>query len=156
MQAVAGRCGVSAGQSHPDSRAAAVPAAVFVPDARTGSAPLSEFARDLATADDKRAACQAKVERDEKEKDDIKRDAERLEAEARNWDEQSEMQMHLHHRWAQATTALQVSIALAAIAPDQEETARVRHAWCGSARPCYGRAGDAAYLRRCWRAVYPL
>jgi hypothetical protein len=24
--------------------------------------------------------------------------------------------MHLHHRWAQATTALQVSIALAAIA----------------------------------------
>jgi hypothetical protein len=26
------------------------------------------------------------------------------------------MQMHLHHRWAQATTALQVAIALAAIA----------------------------------------
>jgi len=24
--------------------------------------------------------------------------------------------MHLHHRWAQATTALQISIALAAIA----------------------------------------
>ena len=37
-------------------------------------------------------------------------------AEAKNWDEQSEAQMHLHHRWAQATTALQISIALAAIA----------------------------------------
>lgn len=77
---------------------------------------LSEFARDLATTEDKRAAYQAKVERYEKEKDDIKRDADRLEAEARQWDEKSEMQMHLHHRWAQATTALQVAIALAAIA----------------------------------------
>ncbi|BDE71310.1 MULTISPECIES: DUF4337 domain-containing protein [Delftia] len=77
---------------------------------------LSEFARDLATTEDRRAAYQAKVERYEKEKDDIKRDADRLEAEARQWDEKSEMQMHLHHRWAQATTALQVAIALAAIA----------------------------------------
>lgn len=77
---------------------------------------LSEFARDLATTEDRRAAYQAKVERYEKEKDDIKRDAERLEAEARHRDEQSESQMHLHHRWAQATTALQVAIALAAIA----------------------------------------
>ncbi|WP_019042521.1 DUF4337 domain-containing protein [Comamonas testosteroni] len=77
---------------------------------------MAEFARDLVATEDKRAAYQAKVERYEKEKDDIKRDAERLEAEARHWDEQSEMQMHLHHRWAQATTALQVAIALAAIA----------------------------------------
>lgn len=77
---------------------------------------MAEFARDLVATEDKRAAYQAKVERYEKEKDDIKRDAERLEAEARQWDEQSEMQMHLHHRWAQATTALQVAIALAAIA----------------------------------------
>ena len=30
--------------------------------------------------------------------------------------ERSDEQMHLHHRWAQATTALQISIALAAIA----------------------------------------
>src|SRR5256885_15522194 len=44
---------------------------------------LSEFARDLATTEDRRAAYQAKVERYEKEKDDIKRDADRLEAEGR-------------------------------------------------------------------------
>ena len=43
-------------------------------------------------------------------------DAEKLEAEATDWDKQSDEQMHQHHRWAQATTALQVSIALAAIA----------------------------------------
>jgi Na+/glutamate symporter len=41
--------------------------------------------------------------------------AEKAELESRDWDEQSEQQMHLHHRWAQATTALQVAIALAAI-----------------------------------------
>jgi hypothetical protein len=77
---------------------------------------MAEFARDLVATEDKRAAYHAKVERYEKEKDDIKRDAERLEAEARHWDEQSEMQMHLHHRWAQATTVLQIAIGLSAIA----------------------------------------
>ena len=39
-----------------------------------------------------------------------------LEAGATAWDRQSDEQLHLHHRWAQATTALQISIALAAIA----------------------------------------
>ena len=37
-------------------------------------------------------------------------------AEATAWDKQSDEQMHQHHRWAQSTTVLQVSIALAAIA----------------------------------------
>ena len=32
------------------------------------------------------------------------------------WDKSSDEQIHQHHRWAQATTVLQVSIALAAIA----------------------------------------
>ena len=50
------------------------------------------------------------------EKEDIKQAAEKLEHESREWDEQSEAQMHLHHRSAQATTALQIAIALAAIA----------------------------------------
>jgi hypothetical protein len=40
----------------------------------------------------------------------------KLEAEAKEWDKRSDDQMHEHHRWAQATTALQVAIALAAIA----------------------------------------
>ena len=46
----------------------------------------------------------------------IKGLAEKLEAESKQWDEQSDAQMHQHHRWAQATTVLQVAIAMAAIA----------------------------------------
>jgi hypothetical protein len=41
--------------------------------------------------------------------------ADKLEADATEWDHQSDEQMHQHHRWAQSTTVLQVSIALAAI-----------------------------------------
>jgi Na+/glutamate symporter len=76
---------------------------------------LAELARDLAPAD-KRDSYQGKVDRYEKEKNDIKVAAEKLETEATEWDHQSDEQMHQHHRWAQATTVLQVSIALAAIA----------------------------------------
>ena len=76
---------------------------------------LAELARDLAP-DDKKATYQAKVERYEKEKNEIKVAADKLEAEATVWDTDSDIQMHQHHRWAQATTVLQVAIALAAIA----------------------------------------
>ena len=77
---------------------------------------LAEMSRDLATKDEDRAKYQAKVDRYEKEKNEIKAVAEKLEAEATAWDKQSDEQMHQHHRWAQSTTVLQVSIALAAIA----------------------------------------
>lgn len=76
---------------------------------------LAEFARDLAP-DDKKSGYQAKIDRYEKEKGEIKLAAEKLEADATVWDKSSDAQMHQHHRWAQATTVLQVSIALAAIA----------------------------------------
>jgi hypothetical protein len=76
---------------------------------------LAEFARDLAP-DDKKVAYQGKIDRYEKEKNDIKAIAEKLEAESTAWDKSSDAQMHQHHRWAQATTLLQVAIALAAIA----------------------------------------
>lgn len=76
---------------------------------------LSELARDLAP-EDKKSIYQAKIDRYEKEKNDIKIAAEKLEAESATWDHSSDEQMHQHHRWAQATTVLQVSIALAAIA----------------------------------------
>ena len=76
---------------------------------------LAEFARDLAP-EDKRVAYQGKIDRYEKEKNEIKLGAEKLETEANVWDKSSDEQMHQHHRWAQATTVLQVSIALAAIA----------------------------------------
>jgi len=76
---------------------------------------LAELARDLAP-EDKKAGYQSKIERYEKEKNEIKAGAEKLEAEATSWDKSSDDQMHQHNRWAQATTVLQVSIALAAIA----------------------------------------
>jgi len=76
---------------------------------------LAEFARDLAP-NDKKPGYQARIERYEKEKGEITVAAQKLEAEATTWDKSSEEQMHQHHRWAQATTVLQVSIALAAIA----------------------------------------
>jgi Na+/glutamate symporter len=76
---------------------------------------LAELAMELAPAD-KRDGFKAKVERYDKEKGEIKLEAEKLEAQAKDWENKSDAQMHQHHRWAQATTALQVAIALAAIA----------------------------------------
>ena len=76
---------------------------------------LAELARDLAP-DDRKATYQAKMDRYESEKNEIRVAAEKLEADSHRFDRQSEEQMHQHHRWAQATTALQVAIALAAIA----------------------------------------
>ena len=76
---------------------------------------LAEISRDLAPVD-KQAFYQAKIDRYEKEKNEIKAAAEKIEDESKEADRQSDVQMHQHHRWAQATTALQVSIALAAIA----------------------------------------
>jgi hypothetical protein len=83
--------------------------------AKSSKQNLAELALELA-ADSRRDFYKGEIERYKKEKGDIKADAEKLEQEARNWDEQSDAQLHVHHRWAQATTALQISIALAAIA----------------------------------------
>ena len=76
---------------------------------------LAELAMAIV-AEDKKAQYQQEVERYKKEKVEIKAAAEKLEAESAEWDKKSEQQLHQHHRWAQATTALQISIALAAIA----------------------------------------
>ena len=76
---------------------------------------LAEVSRDLSP-EDKKGVYQAKIERYEKEKNEIKAVAEGFEKESKDWDSKSDVQMHQHHRWAQATTVLQVSIALAAIA----------------------------------------
>ena len=58
----------------------------------------------------------ADMERYAQEKAAIAKDAERIEAESKEWDKRSEHELHIHHRWAQATTLLQISIALSAIA----------------------------------------
>ncbi|WIW00057.1 DUF4337 domain-containing protein [Kinneretia aquatilis] len=76
---------------------------------------MAELALALVP-EDKKAGYQKEVERYKEEKSGIREQAEALDKESQAFDEKSAEQMHLHHRWAQATTALQVSIALAAIA----------------------------------------
>jgi hypothetical protein len=83
--------------------------------AKSNKQNLSELAAILV-ADDKKAFYAKEVDRYKGEKAEIKLAADKLDAEATQWDEKSENQMHLHHRWAEATTTLEVSIALAAIA----------------------------------------
>lgn len=83
--------------------------------AKSSKQNLAEFAGEIAPAD-KADKFRAEVERYKKEKAEIKTAAEKLEAESKDWDDKSEAVMHVHHRWAQATTALQIAIALSAIA----------------------------------------
>ncbi len=80
----------------------------------------------------------AEVARYKGEKDGIKRDAEKLEAASTGWDQQSDAAMHLHHRWAQAMTAEQIAISLAAI------TLLTRKKWMQYA--AYGVAGIGLML----------
>lgn len=82
--------------------------------AKSSKQNLSELAMELTPA--KREFYQEEIKRYKGEKSEIKAAAEKLEAQSKNWDEASDEQMHQHHRWAQATTVLQVSIAMAAIA----------------------------------------
>lgn len=83
--------------------------------AKSSKQNLSELALELAPGT-KKEFYEGEIKRYKEEKNTIKVGAEKLEAEAKEWDHQSDEQMHEHHRWAQATTALQVAIALAAIA----------------------------------------
>lgn len=76
---------------------------------------LSELGLELAP-ESRKAFFAAEVKRYGTEKSAIKLAAEALEKESKSFDEQSEAQLHQHHRWAQATTVVQISIALAAIA----------------------------------------
>ena len=75
---------------------------------------LAELAQMLVPAE-KQDTYKKEAERYKREKDVIKVEADKLEAQSREWDDKSEAKMHVHHRWAQATTALQISIAMAAI-----------------------------------------
>jgi len=84
--------------------------------AKSNKQNLSELGLTLATTSDKQDFYKQEIARYKKEKEEIKAQADKLEAESKSWDDQSEAQLHVHHRWAQATTALQISIALSAIA----------------------------------------
>jgi Na+/glutamate symporter len=76
---------------------------------------LAELAAELAP-EARRSFYTDEIKRYKTEKEDIKKTAERFEKESDQFNVKSDEQIHQHHRWAQATTALQISIALAAIA----------------------------------------
>jgi hypothetical protein len=82
--------------------------------AKSNKQNLAELSITLTTGEAQEKYKQA-VERYKKEKEEIKVDADKLEAAAKEADHKSEIEMHVHERWALATTLLQISIALAAI-----------------------------------------
>ena len=82
---------------------------------KSGKQNLSELGLRLAN-ETNRAFFEGEISRYKAEKAEIKIVAEKLEKEAVELNEMSELQLHQHHRWAQATTALQIAIAMAAIA----------------------------------------
>ena len=83
--------------------------------AKSGKQSLSELGMQLGD-EARRPAFEAEVKRYAAEKAEVKLAAEKLERESVEFDARSEAQMHQHHRWAQATTVLQIAIAMAAIA----------------------------------------
>jgi len=83
--------------------------------AKSGKQNLAELALEIV-ATTRRGFYEGEIKRYKAEKADIKKEAEKMEVEAKVWDQRSDLEIHQHHRWAQATTLLQVSIALAAIA----------------------------------------
>jgi Na+/glutamate symporter len=76
---------------------------------------LAELAADIAPEPRRGFYADATL-RYKEEKKALEAEARKLEAASKEFDNQSAEQMHQHHRWAQATTALQIAIALAAIA----------------------------------------
>ena len=83
--------------------------------AKSSKQNLAELATELAP-EARKPFYTDEVKRYKREKDEIKLAAEKLEAESKAFDERSAERMHQHHRWAQAATALQIGIAMAAIA----------------------------------------
>ena len=82
--------------------------------AKSNKQNLAELSVTLTTGETQEKFKQA-VERYKKEKEEIKAEADQLEAAAKEADHKSEAEMHVHERWAMATTLLQIAIALAAI-----------------------------------------
>jgi Na+/glutamate symporter len=83
--------------------------------AKSSKQNLAEIAIDIAP-EARRSFYLEEVKRYKGEKEGIQVAAKKLEDESTDWDKKSDEQLHQHHRWAQATTALQIAIAMAAIA----------------------------------------
>lgn len=82
--------------------------------AKSSKQNLAELGSTLTTGE-QRDKYLAEAARYKKEKDEIKAQAEKLEALGKESERRSELSMHVHHRWAQAMTLIQIGIALAAI-----------------------------------------
>ncbi|MEO8490721.1 DUF4337 domain-containing protein [Pseudomonas sp.] len=74
---------------------------------------LAELATHIPGVD--AAHYKNEIERYKGQKEEVRKQAEKLEATSKEWDEKSEAALHQHHRWAQAMTAIQIAISLAAI-----------------------------------------
>jgi hypothetical protein len=82
--------------------------------AKSNKQNLAELSVTLTSGESQEKFSQA-IDRYKKEKEEIKAEAEKLETIAKEVDHKSGVEMHVHERWALATTLLQVAIALAAI-----------------------------------------
>ena len=82
--------------------------------AKSSKQNLAELGAALTTGD-QQARYQSEIARYKKEKEEIMPEAKKLEQQSKEAEERSEASMHVHHRWAQAMTLIQIAIALAAI-----------------------------------------
>lgn len=82
--------------------------------AKSNKQNLAELSVTLSSGEAQNKFKQA-IERYKQEKEEIKAEAETLEATVKVADKKSEQEMHVHGRWALATTLLQIAIALSAI-----------------------------------------
>jgi hypothetical protein len=82
--------------------------------AKSNKQNLGELSVTLTSGNAQKTFVQA-VERYKLEKEEIKVAAEALEDKAKAADHKSDLEMHVHERWALATTLMQVAIALSAI-----------------------------------------
>ena len=82
--------------------------------AKSSKQNLAELGATLSSGD-QQSRYLKEVERYKKEKEEIMPEAKKLEQQSKEAEEKSEASLHVHHRWAQAMTLIQIAIALAAI-----------------------------------------
>src|SRR6059058_2966117 len=82
--------------------------------AKSSKQNLAELGATVTTGD-QQARYLKEVDRYKGEKEEIMPEAKKLEQQSKEAEERSEASMHVHHRWAQAMTLIQIAIALAAI-----------------------------------------
>ncbi len=105
--------------------------------AKSSKQNLAELGATLTTGE-QQARYQKEVDRYKQEKEEIMPKAKKLEDQSTQAEEKSEASMHVHHRWAQAMTLIQIAIALAAIA------LLTRRTWLGLG--AFGLAGMAGII----------